>query len=100
MTCTVIEEVSGLERVAYPDNFVRHPNIRHTEVAWDLMPNIKSDVFRFEDLIHIYQTTYIKIAQSFDKYEEWLMEEHFKQVFKYSKRDNKNLINVKIATYY
>ena len=63
---------------SYPASFIRHPNIKHQQMLFEVFPYLNTGVLDYQQLMIYYKATYIALAMTFDKYEDYLIEQHFK----------------------
>ena len=68
----------------YPDPFVDHPNIKHCDMTSKIFPFIDRPHFpvNLDEYLDYYKATYIVLCKDFDAYEDYLIEEHFKNNLK------------------
>lgn len=80
-----MEMNSKLEKYIYPAYFVSHPNIGHQDMVQKIFPYLKPEIMDFNKYLRYYQICYLILCQNFNEYEEYLIEEHWKE-FKNKRR--------------
>jgi len=68
----------------YPDPFVNHPNIQHWNMTSKIFPFVDRQLIpmHLNEYLDYYKATYIALCKDFNAYEEYLIEEHFKNNLK------------------
>ena len=74
-----------LEKFMYPAYYVSHANIGHQDMVQKIFPYLKPERMDFNKYLHYYQATYMILATNFSDYEDYLVEEYWKE-FKNKRR--------------
>ena len=70
---------SSLTKYAYPDYFVKHPDIGHIEMTQKVFKHLEPERLDFSKYMYYHQMCYMILCQNFEEYLAYLDDEYWNQ---------------------